>query len=98
MQIGPELRPVGEMTKRKTRKGEQKSQNRDISPHGGTTCEPIFNQIWYICSSYHRRYYVYQKWFEKLRWFSQGDMWKNACVLIESQGLYNIAMRHRAGL
>ena len=40
MRIGLELRPVGEMRKRK--KGEQKSQNRYISPLcGGAPCEPI---------------------------------------------------------
>ena len=43
MQIVPEMRPVGEMLKRKNeKKGEQKSPNRDISPLcGGATCEPI---------------------------------------------------------
>ena len=40
MRIGPELRSVGEVRER--RKGEQKSQNRDISPLcGGAPCEPI---------------------------------------------------------
>ena len=41
MRIGPELRPEETEKKFKT-KGEQKSQNRDISPLcGGATCEPI---------------------------------------------------------
>ena len=41
VQIGPELRPVGEMRKRK-KEGEQKSQNRDSSPLcGGAAWEPI---------------------------------------------------------
>ena len=40
VRIGPELRPVGEM--RKLKKGERKSQNRDISPLcGDAPCESI---------------------------------------------------------
>ena len=43
VRIGPELRPVGEKRKRKQmKKGEHKSQNRDVSPLcGGAPCEPI---------------------------------------------------------
>ena len=43
VRIGPELRPVGEMRKRK--KGEQKSQNRDVSPLCGSTSSTDLNQI-----------------------------------------------------
>ena len=45
--IGSELRPVGEMRKRKKKKkGEQKSQKCDISPLcGGAPCVPLSTKL-----------------------------------------------------
>ena len=100
MRIGPQLRPVGEMRKRKNiKKGEQKSQNCDISPlSGGAPCEPISTKFGVFVGLTNVITCI-KKLVLKFPVVVPGRQVEKRMFPIESQRpIYNIAMRYRAGL
>jgi len=97
MQFGPKLRPVGWPRKRKKRREKKvKSQNRYISPPcRGAISQPIFTTFGVFVDLTD---VITPTEFGSKIWFFQAERSKKAFSLSKSNGLYNSAMRYRAGL
>ena len=89
---------MGEQKKKKKKKGEQKSQNRYIKPLcSGAPREPISTKFG-VFVGLTNVITDAENGFKISIGFSRATGAKTHVSLLKANGLYNIAMRYRAGL